>query len=200
MTIDLAQYNGPSKAGYVFSGWYTGKNATGTQYTSISLTSDTVLYPGFTANSNTVRFFDADGSLISEQIVPSGNSAVAPTPPTIAGKVFAGWNKNFSNVLSDLDITAQYKSTATLNIVGNGGTVYGGEQYSTELVLNASLASTLSTIQSNLARDGYRFTSWYYFDENGVQKSGYPSNITGNIILYASWAIMSYGNKFYYRA
>ena len=197
--IDLTQYDEPSKDGYVFSGWYTGKNATGTKYTSINLSSDTVLYPGFTANQNTVKFFDADGNVLSEQIVPSGNSAVAPTPPTIAGKVFAGWNKDFSNVLSDLDITAQYKSTATLNIVGNGGTVYGGEQYSTELVLNASLASTLSTIQSNLARDGYRFTSWYYFDENGVQKSGYPSNITGNITLYASWAIMSYGNKFYYR-
>lgn len=202
-SFSLSKVSTPSKTGFTFTGWLFPSGDIVDAQSSAPIYCGhsgkvNYVYPKFSANENRVRFFDADGNLLIEQTVISGNAAAPPEAPNRTGYVFTGWDKSYTNVLSDLDITAQYKSTATLNIIGNGGTVYGEEQYSTELVLNTSLSTTLYTIQSNLIRDGYRFVSWYYFDENGVQKSGYPSKITSDITLYVSWEIMSYGNKFYY--
>lgn len=67
----------------------------------------------------TVRFYDYDRSpigvklgddetLVYVQNVKKGGSAVAPISPTRSGYEFKGWNKDFTNVNSDLEITAQY--------------------------------------------------------------------------------------------
>ena len=37
-----------------------------------------------------------------------GGAAVAPTTPTRDGYDFAGWDTDFSNVTSNLTVTAQY--------------------------------------------------------------------------------------------
>ena len=53
----------------------------------------------------TVKYYDADGQVISEQKVTEGENAVIPTEnPEKPGSIFAGWNNTGSNVRSDLDI------------------------------------------------------------------------------------------------
>lgn len=53
----------------------------------------------------TVKYYDADGQIISEQQVTEGQNAVIPTEnPEKPGSIFAGWNNTGSNVRSDLDI------------------------------------------------------------------------------------------------
>ncbi len=199
VTIDLTdttKYSNPTKDGYTFCGWYSGPNATGTQYTSISLTSDTVLYAGFTPNSNTVRFFDADGNLLNEQIVPSGNSAVAPTPPTIDGKVFAGWNKDFSNVISDMNIKAQYTDAATITVRGNGGTVYGQEIYTTTVPIGSLWSSLSSSLQSNAIREGYTASGLWYEKEDGTTGSFSTTYINNDIDVFVNWRANVYSITF----
>ena len=91
-----AQYN------YVFDGWNPE---------IVSVTKDanyTATYVSF-LRQYTVTFMDWDGTILSEQVVDFGTDAIAPTTPVREGYTFKGWDKDFSNVQSDLTITAQYE-------------------------------------------------------------------------------------------
>lgn len=57
----------------------------------------------------TVVFKDYDGTVLSTQLVPLGEDAVLPEAPERSGYSFVGWLGDYTNVRSDLVITAQYK-------------------------------------------------------------------------------------------
>ena len=56
----------------------------------------------------TVRFVDWDGTLLKSQRVRPGADASAPDNPSREGYTFNNWNRNFTNVHSDITVTAQY--------------------------------------------------------------------------------------------
>jgi len=56
----------------------------------------------------TVTFVDYDGTILDTQIVYYGGSAIAPTEPSRVGYIFNGWDIDFTNVTSDLTVTATY--------------------------------------------------------------------------------------------
>ena len=62
----------------------------------------------------TVKFFDWDNTELSSQQIEEGLSAVAPdmSDRVREGYTFVGWDKDFTNVLSNLDIYAQYESNS----------------------------------------------------------------------------------------
>ena len=56
---------------------------------------------------NRVDFKDVDGTLLSVSFVGSGDAAVAPAEPTYGdGRLFVRWDRDFSNVQSDMVVTA----------------------------------------------------------------------------------------------
>ena len=55
-----------------------------------------------------VTFVDYDGTVLSEQTVLYGESAVAPANPSRENWTFTGWDKEFTNITSELVVTAQY--------------------------------------------------------------------------------------------
>ena len=56
-----------------------------------------------------VTFVDYDGiTVLSEQNILYGESAVAPANPSRENWTFTGWDKDFSNIISELVVTAQY--------------------------------------------------------------------------------------------
>ena len=57
-----------------------------------------------------VTFLDWDGEVLSTQEVDEGAAAIAPADPSREGYTFVGWDKDFTNVQSNLDIYAQYES------------------------------------------------------------------------------------------
>ena len=75
-------------------------------------------------NLFTVDFKDWNGQLLARRFVENGQAAVAPTAPTREGYTFIGWDKDFSNVTSDLTVTALYKewTPANYNFVFLNGT------------------------------------------------------------------------------
>ena len=102
-TINLGTANTTSSVAVTAKGG--NKNANGTvTFSSLTYTvtyTSTVYY--------TVTFKDWDGTILSEQTVVEGASATAPTNPIRDGYNFIGWDTSFSNVTSNLVVTAQYE-------------------------------------------------------------------------------------------
>lgn len=58
-----------------------------------------------------VRFFDADGTLLTSETVRYGESATAPEVEDRGDFLFDGWSVLFGNVTEDLDVYATYYET-----------------------------------------------------------------------------------------
>lgn len=108
-----AQYN------YVFDGWSPE---------IVAVTKDANYTATFTniLRQYTVTFLDWDGTQLSQQVVDYGTAAIAPADPIREGYTFAGWDKDFSNIQSDLIVTAQYTRNTvyyTITFINDDGTV-----------------------------------------------------------------------------
>ena len=57
----------------------------------------------------TVVFQDWDGFVFKTEKIEEGSSATAPSNPTRTGYEFIGWDIDFTNVTSNLTVTAQYR-------------------------------------------------------------------------------------------
>ncbi len=97
----------PVREGYTFDKWSMDWN---------NVTEDRVIVAMYIDNSgdssrHTVTFYDYDGTtILSQQSVNHGESAVEPKSPTRNGYKFVGWvPATFSNVEKDLNIVASYE-------------------------------------------------------------------------------------------
>lgn len=102
----------PTRNGYRFTGWLGS-------YTNVQ--SNVTVTAQYSINTYTVTFVDWDGTTLKTQTVNHGSNATAPSNPTRDGYEFTGWDKTFSNITSNLTVTAQY----TENSSSGGGTVGG---------------------------------------------------------------------------
>ena len=62
----------------------------------------------------TVTFKDFDGTVLNTQKVEKGKDATAPAEPKRENFKFAGWDKSFKKITSDLVVTATYTTTKTV--------------------------------------------------------------------------------------
>jgi len=91
------------KEDFAFVGW--------TDSSFNNVTKDLDIYPKFASTLVyfTVSFLDKEGMLIeSSQQVKYGEAATAPDYPVVPGWTFKGWDKEFQNVVSDLNVQALY--------------------------------------------------------------------------------------------
>jgi hypothetical protein len=100
------RYNAVAKEGYHFVLWSDGVTA---NPRTIVITQDTVITAEFDINTYLVQFFGFDNVLIDRQSVEHGAAATAPEAPTVEHYDFVGWDKEFTNVTSDLDVYAIYE-------------------------------------------------------------------------------------------
>ena len=56
-----------------------------------------------------VVFKDFDGTILKEEFVEKNNSASAPNDPKRDGYSFIGWDQDFTNISTDLEVTAKYQ-------------------------------------------------------------------------------------------
>ena len=56
----------------------------------------------------TVRFLNADGTLLKSEEVDCGNDAIAPETPSLNGLKFKKWSRDYTNVHSNLSVYATY--------------------------------------------------------------------------------------------
>ena len=128
--------------------------------------------------SYTVKFVDADGKELKVEEVLAGGDATAPT---IEDEMFKGWDKEFTDVQSDLVVTAQYKKYSKISYLLYGGSLKEGEENPTEY-LEGEVTALYSPVKA-----GYDFLGWStssaateYFTEISAEQ-------TGNLVLYAKW-------------
>ncbi len=155
----------PTREGYLFAGWDTDFS---------NVTSDLTVTAQYSILQFTVTFIDYDGTVLKTEIVDYGNSATPPEDPTREGYLFAGWDTDFSNVTSDLTVTAQYSILQfTVTFIDYDATVL-----KTEIVDYGNSA----TPPEDPTREGYTFTGW---DTDF-------SNVTSDLTVTAQYSILQF--------
>ena len=101
----------------------------------------------------TVTFVDWNGAILKTEQVEKGHSATAPADPSRNGYTFIGWDKDFSNVQSDMTVTAQYKPIVkyTVTFLDWDGIILKREQVK---------EGGSATAPANPQRNGYTFIGW----------------------------------------
>ncbi len=100
----------PTRANYTFTGWDKSFSKV-TSDLVVTATYKPVETEPTQPTMYTVTFKDWDGTVLKTEQVEKGKAATAPANPTREHYNFAGWDKSFSNVTSDLVVTATYTTT-----------------------------------------------------------------------------------------
>lgn len=90
----------PAVEGYHFVKWDTDFS---------NVTDDITVTAVYEINKYTVIFV-ANGETIDTQTVEHGSAATAPQAPEVEGSMFKEWDTDFSNVTSELTVTAVYEA------------------------------------------------------------------------------------------
>lgn len=124
-----------------------------------------------TVMTYTVRFLSDTGILLSSQEVVYGSAAKAPIMPERPGYKLT-WSSSFSNVVSDLTVTATYTRVYTVTFVDG----YQNKTSSVEVEYGKAATAPKWTMSGYTLRWDKSFT-----------------NVTGDMTVYASWRDASTG-------
>ena len=155
----------PTREGYNFISWDD-------DFTNVS--TDLLVYAVYEIKTFKVTFKDYDGKVLKEQTVNYNEAATSPKSPTRDGYKFASWDKEFTNVKSDLVITATY-TLLPLKVTFKD---YDGRVIKEEEVEKGKSATAPTTP----TREGYEFNGW--------DKSF--SNVTASITVTATYKVLTF--------
>lgn len=163
----------PSKDNYSFEGWYKEASCLNPwDFAADTIVSHTTLWAKWLPYYKVV-FEDYDGGKISESLVKEGSSATAPADPnTWEGHHFVKWNKDFSNVKSDLWVRAEYD-------INKYTVAFKDWDGSNLKVQNSVEYGTAATAPANPSRPGFRFTGW----------SAAFNNVTSDLTIAAQYVL-----------
>ncbi len=153
-----------TRAGYRFVGWIGDYR---------KVIADTTIVADYVEQCS-VDFVNYDDSLISSQVVDKGTKAIAPNEKLIKIKPetedgvyeFAGWDKQFDNVQSNLTIKATFKiKTYTVNFVDWNGESLSAPQTVKhgESAIAPNMTGKMYLDTKSEKKAGYRFSG---FDKN----------------------------------
>lgn len=197
----------PTQENAIFLGWKAwSSDYADDAYLHVPSVEDNII--GFTAQweylpevpQYTVRFYGKDGSLLDTQKVNEGENAVPPVAPEVSGYHFVGWDKPYTTITADVDITALYgedSKTWTVtywNCANPWPTSYS--TIGTEQVNDGEAAP--QQIIPVAGEEGYTFAFWATTStDNGttIKDSDVEadlSHVTANIDVYARWKKSEY--------
>jgi hypothetical protein len=144
----------------------------------------------YAINTFTVTFYDYNGAVLGTDTVTYGSGATAPANSNNqTGYHFTDWDTDFSNVTSNLDVTALYAiNTYTVRFFRADGVT----QIGTTQTVNWGTGATMETAPT---RTGATFAGWVLAgDDDTVATS--LTNVRENIDAVASYDAIVYVVRF----
>ena len=169
----------PTRTGYTFTGWATSQDgkvaySPGGRYEADK---DVTLYAIWEINTYTVTFKKGygDNAVLKEETVDYGSDATPPSVDARTGYTFAGWDESYTNITSNITITAKW--TINKYYINVSGTLDGSNTSGTspmgtfDMYINDALALNDTTdyyqqqnyqtsykVQDVKANTGYNYT------------------------------------------
>ena len=196
-----------TRTDYIFAGWWTGENGTGTRVestTEVTIDSNQTLYAKWTPQFTV--FFDGQGGIDlnpAKKVVTFGQQYGPLATTTRDGFTFAGWwtGENGSGtqvesttevtILSDQTLYANWLPRYTVTFDSQGGT--SPSPASKVVTYNQEYGPLATT-----TREGYSFDGWWT-EQNGTGtrvESTTKVSIDSHHTLYANWKANEYTVSF----
>ncbi|MGM9899450.1 MAG: InlB B-repeat-containing protein [Bacilli bacterium] len=143
---------------YTFAGWDKDGDGNPDEVAPVDGSATYKAVYSKTVNEYLVKFVDFDDTLISEQNVPYGSSAIAPENPTRIGYTFTSWDKVYNNITGELTVKATYTiNQYTYKFVDEDGiTVLKEETVDYQAPITAPSDPTKASTVANY----YTFAGW----------------------------------------
>ncbi|MDT2659532.1 InlB B-repeat-containing protein [Enterococcus hulanensis] len=190
----------PTKAGYIFEGWYKEQTfLTPFDFTNETITENVTLYAKWkqediTIPSHQVTFELDNGDAPIKQEVQDGEKLTRPQDPTKSGYKFAGWYKDSQHtqvfdfdketISSSLSLYAKWEKLEEYKVIFDTA---GGDPLNDQLVLEGDCA----VAPADPTRPGYVFVGWYK-DANCLEEFDFTKEISEDTIIYALWEQETY--------
>ncbi len=178
-TIALSE---PTKAGYLFAGWYTGESVNDGVFTTTDrVVSEMTLVARWNPEKMTVTFLDYYGDVIERQTVDYATAATAPAVPTTVttdGGIlhFVGWSAALDAVTEDLTVQANYSPDLyTVKFVAEG---------CAEIADAVVAAGLLPEKPADPEKEGSIFLGWY-LDRAFDEEYAFDRALNADTTLYA---------------
>ena len=198
----------PTENNAIFLGWEAwNTDYADDAYLHVPAVDDNII--GFTAQfeylpevpTYTVRFYGKDGSpLLDTQVINEGENATPPAAPEVSGYHFVGWDKPYTTITADVDITALYGEDAkTWTVTYWNCADFWPTSYTTigtEEVNDGEAAP--QQIIPVAGEEGYTFAFWATTTTNNgtiirnTDVEADLSHVTANINVYARWKKSEY--------
>ena len=206
----------PTRTGYEFGGYWTGKGGSGTQYytqagasaRTWNIANNTTLYAKWTANTYTVQFDANSGSVTpsSKNVTYDATYGDLPTP-TRTGYAFGGWytsTSGGSQVTAETKVSITASQTLYARWTANDYTVTfdanGGTGSMSDQSFTYDVAKNLTS--NSFEKTGYSFGGWAIAPASaseygdGQLVTNLTATASGKVTLYASWAPIAYTISF----
>lgn len=206
-----------TKTGYVFSGWNTLANGTGTAYaagSSLTITANTTLYAQWTTLPTYTVNYSGNGSTGGTVPTDANNPYTSGSTITVlgntaaltkTGSTFSSWNTAANGagtsyspgatftIAANATLYAQWAvvTTYTVSYDGNGNTIGTAP---TDATYTSGATVTVLGNTGILQRTGYSFNGWNTAALGGgaAYSPGATFTIAGSTTLYAQWTAIHY--------
>jgi len=194
LMIGLNMPEHPTRAGYVFEGWYTEREG-GTEFTLITLVPESItVYARWTANADVRVTFDGNGGTPTTQYrdVQGGLTVgtAMPADPTREGYLFVGW---YTEIEGGTEFTSATVITETMTVYARWTT---NEAVRVDFNANGGTPDAHRYVQGGLivgpnmptdpTKTGYTFAGWYTAAEGGIEFTS-ATPVIEAITVYARW-------------